>query len=226
MKHICVIGSLNMDLVVKVDTMPKGGQTLIGSNFKEVPGGKGANQAVAMARLGGNVSMIGKVGNDGFGQTLLNALKADNVNTDYIGIEEGPTGVALITVDKNAENSIVVAPGANFKVAVEDIDNNIEAINNSIRNILTTQKGSLEGMPEFGSRLNELVFSQIDHITVDLLKNLIQEALRQWEDRIIISDIVISSVPEYNRLIASISYRLKDDILNVGYSVSVELNQG
>ena len=103
---------------------------------------------------------------------------------------------------------------------------NIEAINNSIRNILTTQKGSLEGMPEFGSRLNELVFSQIDHITVDLLKNLIQEALRQWEDRIIISDITISSVPEYNRLIASISYRLKDDILNVGYSISVELSQG
>ena len=81
-------------------------------------------------------------------------------------------------------------------------------------------------MPEFGSRLNELVFSQIDHITIDLLKNLIQEALRQWEDRIIISDIVISSVPEYNRLIASISYRLKDDILNVDYSISVELNQG
>lgn len=131
MKKICVIGSLNMDLVVKVDTMPKGGQTLIGSNFKEVPGGKGANQAVAMARLGGNVTMIGKVGNDGFGQTLINALKADNVNTKYIGIEEGPTGVALITVDKNAENSIVVAPGANFKVAVEDIDSNIEAINNS-----------------------------------------------------------------------------------------------
>ena len=103
---------------------------------------------------------------------------------------------------------------------------NIEAINNSIRNILTTQKGSLEGMPEFGSRLNELVFSQIDHITIDLLKNLIQEALREWEDRIIISDIVISSVPEYNRLIASISYRLKDDILNTGYSISVELNQG
>ena len=103
---------------------------------------------------------------------------------------------------------------------------NIEAINNSIRNILTTQKGSLEGMPEFGSRLNELVFSQIDHITIDLMKNLIQEALHQWEDRIIISDIVISSVPEYNRLIASISYRLKDDILNIGYSISVELNQG
>ncbi|MGL5345792.1 MAG: ribokinase [Peptostreptococcaceae bacterium] len=131
MKKICVIGSLNMDLVVKVDTMPKGGQTIIGSDFKEVPGGKGANQAVAMARLGGNVAMIGKVGNDGFGQTLINALKNDNVDTKYIGVENGPTGVALITVDKNAENSIVVAPGANFKVLENDIDNNIEAIQNS-----------------------------------------------------------------------------------------------
>lgn len=131
MKNICVIGSLNMDLVVKVHTMPKGGQTLIGQNFKEVPGGKGANQAVAMARLNGNVSMIGKVGNDGFGQTLINALKNDNVNTDYIKVEEGPSGVALITVDKNAENCIVVAPGANFKLTKEDIDINIEAIINS-----------------------------------------------------------------------------------------------
>ncbi|HSQ87391.1 ribokinase [Romboutsia sp.] len=131
MKKICVIGSLNMDLVVKVHTMPKGGQTLIGQNFKEVPGGKGANQAVAMARLNGNVSMIGKVGNDGFGQTLINALKNDNVNTDYIKVEEGPSGVALITVDKNAENCIVVAPGANFKLTKDDIDKNIEAIINS-----------------------------------------------------------------------------------------------
>lgn len=131
MKKICVIGSLNMDLVVKVDTMPKGGQTLIGSNFKEVPGGKGANQAVAMSRLGGQVNMIGKVGSDGFGETLVNALKKDNVNTEYIHIEEGPTGVAMITVDKNAENAIVVAPGANFKVLEKDIDSNIKAIKES-----------------------------------------------------------------------------------------------
>ena len=103
---------------------------------------------------------------------------------------------------------------------------NVDAINNSIRNILTTQQGSLEGMPEFGSRLNELVFSQIDHITIDLLKNLIQEAIQKWEDRIIISNINVSSVPEYNRLLASISYRLKDDVLNNNYSVSVELTQG
>ena len=131
MKNICVIGSLNMDLVVNVDTMPKPGQTIIGSNFKEVPGGKGANQAVAMARLNGNVSMIGKVGQDGFGQTLINSLKNDKVDTTYIQTAKGATGVALITVDKNAQNSIVVSPGANFEVKEDDIDNNIEAIKNS-----------------------------------------------------------------------------------------------
>ena len=131
MKNICVIGSLNMDLVVNVDTMPKPGQTIIGSNFKEVPGGKGANQAVAMARLNGNVSMIGKVGGDGFGQTLINSLKNDKVDTTYIQTSKGATGVALITVDKNAQNSIVVSPGANFEVKEDDIDNNIEAIKNS-----------------------------------------------------------------------------------------------
>lgn len=131
MKNICVIGSLNMDLVVNVDTMPKPGQTIIGSNFKEVSGGKGANQAVAMARLNGNVSMIGKVGEDGFGQTLINSLKNDKVDTTYIQTSKGATGVALITVDKNAQNSIVVSPGANFEVKEDDIDNNIEAIKNS-----------------------------------------------------------------------------------------------
>ena len=131
MKNISVIGSLNMDLVVNVDTMPKPGQTIIGSNFKEVPGGKGANQAVAMTRLNGNVSMIGKVGEDGFGQTLINSLKNDKVDTTYIQTSKGATGVALITVDKNAQNSIVVSPGANFEVKEDDIDNNIEAIKNS-----------------------------------------------------------------------------------------------
>ena len=131
MKNICVIGSLNMDLVVNVDTMPKPGQTLLGGNFKEVPGGKGANQAVAMARLGGKVSMIGKVGNDSFGKTLINALNNDNVNTNHIHTANCSTGVAFITVDKNAQNAIVVAPGANFELSKDDIDKNIDCIKNS-----------------------------------------------------------------------------------------------
>lgn len=156
MKNICVIGSLNMDLVVNVEKMPKAGQTLLGSNFKEVPGGKGANQAVAMARLNGNVTMIGKVGNDSFGETLVNSLKKDNVNTDYIQVEEGPSGVALITVDKNAQNSIVVAPGANYKLTKEDIDKNIDAIKNSdivvvqLETPLETIKYALKKAKELG----------------------------------------------------------------------------
>lgn len=156
MKNICVIGSLNMDLVVNVEKMPKAGQTLLGSNFKEVPGGKGANQAVAMARLNGNVTMIGKVGNYSFGETLVNSLKKDNVNTDYIQVEEGPSGVALITVDKNAQNSIVVAPGANYKLTKEDIDKNIDAIKNSdivvvqLETPLETIKYALKKAKELG----------------------------------------------------------------------------
>ncbi|MDU4859405.1 MAG: ribokinase [Terrisporobacter othiniensis] len=131
MKNICVIGSLNMDLVVNVDTMPKPGQTLLGGNFKEVPGGKGANQAVAMARLEGNISMIGKVGNDSFGKTLIEALNDDNVNTNHVHTANCSTGVAFITVDKNAQNAIVVAPGANFQLTKDDIDKNIDCIKNS-----------------------------------------------------------------------------------------------
>ena len=155
MKKICVIGSLNMDLVVNVENMPKKGQTLIGSDFKEVPGGKGANQAVAMARLGGDVTMIGKVGTDSFGQTLIDALKNDNVDTTYVHKENGPTGVAMITVDKNAENAIVVAPGANFKVSKNDIDKNIEAIKGSdivvvqLETPLDTIKYTLKKAKEF-----------------------------------------------------------------------------
>ena len=156
MKKICVIGSLNMDLVVNVESMPKKGQTLIGSDFKEVPGGKGANQAVAMARLGGDITMIGKVGKDGFGETLINQLKKDNINTDYVNREDCSSGVAMITVDKNAENSIVVAPGANFRVLEEDIDKCINAINKSdivvlqLETPINTIKYALEKSKELG----------------------------------------------------------------------------
>ena len=156
MKKICVIGSLNMDLVVNVDEMPKKGQTLIGSSFKEVPGGKGANQAVAIARLGGDINMIGKVGSDSFGKTFIEQLKNDNVDTEYVQIENCASGVAMITVDKNAENSIVVAPGANFKVLEEDIDKCIDGIKKSdivvlqLETPLNTIKYALEKSKELG----------------------------------------------------------------------------
>lgn len=181
MNKICVIGSINMDLVVNVGEMPKKGQTLIGSNFKEVPGGKGANQAVAVSRLGANVCMVGKVGSDGFGQNLLNQLKNNNVDTKYIQIEEGASGVALITVDKNAENAIVVAPGANFKVSKNDIDKNIEAIKESdivvvqLETPLDTIKYTLKKAKEFGKytilnpapavKLEDSIIENVDLLT-------------------------------------------------------------
>lgn len=177
MEKICVIGSLNMDLVVNVEEMPKKGQTLIGSNFNEIPGGKGANQAVAAARLGGDVQMIGKVGNDGFGQSLLNQLKADNVKTDYIQIEDGPSGVAIITVDKKAENSIVVSPGANFKLTEEDIDRCIDGIKESstvviqLETPVNTIKYALEKAKELG-KFTILNPAPAIKLSDDIIKNV------------------------------------------------------
>lgn len=177
MEKICVIGSLNMDLVVNVCEMPKKGQTLIGSNFKEIPGGKGANQAVAAARLGGDVYMIGKVGNDGFGESLLKQLKADKVNTDYVQVEEGPSGVALITVDKNAENSIVVSPGANFKLTEVDIDRCIDGIKESntvviqLETPIDTIKYALEKSKELG-KFTILNPAPAVKLSDDIIKNV------------------------------------------------------
>lgn len=122
MGKILVAGSLNMDLVVQASRLPLGGETIMGHGFSEIPGGKGANQAVAMARLGADVTMIGKVGTDGFGQTLIDTLKASGANVDYIGkVEQASTGVALITVQDSGENSIIVVSGANGALIPEDL---------------------------------------------------------------------------------------------------------
>lgn len=129
---ICVIGSLNMDLVVRVKEIPKPGETVIGSDFSTVPGGKGANQAVAASRLGAKTFMIGKVGDDSFSEDLRESLLSSSVDISGVKTEEGyPTGVAMISVDKRGSNSIIVAPGANFKVTKEDIDKNINLIEKS-----------------------------------------------------------------------------------------------
>lgn len=121
--HILVIGSANMDLIVKAQRLPVPGETVLGGEFSTAPGGKGANQAVAAARLGAEVSFVGRVGQDAFGEALLAAMKADGV--DLSGVFRDPeaaTGVALICVDTKAENQIVVAPGANGRVTPEDVE--------------------------------------------------------------------------------------------------------
>ena len=124
-KPIVVVGSINADLVAKVERIPRGGETVLGSDFQMHPGGKGANQAVAVARLGYPVFMIGKLGSDAFGPQLRNSMSEAGVNVSAVETVEGPSGVALIEVNAQGENSIVVAAGANSKVTPNDIDANI-----------------------------------------------------------------------------------------------------
>jgi len=117
-----VVGSSNMDLVVKSPRIPAIGETILGGHFIMTPGGKGANQAVAAAKLGAEVYFIAKLGNDVFAEQSLNNFKKEGVNTKYvIQTEEAPSGVALITVDDAGNNVIVVAPGANQMLSPDDI---------------------------------------------------------------------------------------------------------
>jgi ribokinase len=124
MAKILVVGSINMDLVVRVPQIPKPGETVIGGDFETFPGGKGANQAVAASRMGGEVTMVGRVGNDDFGNSLIQGLIEDRVRTTYvIKDSEASTGIAMIAVDPSGQNIIMVASGANAKVSAEDVNN-------------------------------------------------------------------------------------------------------
>ena len=121
MPDILVIGSLNADLVVRVPRFPQPGETISGDDLQTFPGGKGANQAVAAARLGSSVSMLGRVGNDNFGDSLLDNLQLNNVDTKLIQRDNASTGTAIIAVDPNGQNSIVLSAGANGKVSHTDV---------------------------------------------------------------------------------------------------------
>ncbi|MFD3616638.1 ribokinase [Streptomyces sp. NPDC058676] len=116
MTHIAVLGSTNMDLVAYVEKAPQRGETVTGREFRTIPGGKGANQAIAAARAGATVSMIGAVGNDAFGARLRSTLEHSGVTTDHLRTTEGPSGTAHIVVDDEGANAIVVIPGANGTV--------------------------------------------------------------------------------------------------------------
>jgi ribokinase len=127
-KPIVVVGSINMDLVVRADRIPLPGETVHGSDFQMHPGGKGANQAVAAARLGYPVRMIGRLGSDAFGEKLRTQLVQGGVDIAMVRTCKGPSGIAVIAVARNGENAIVVTPGANALVSPADIDENIDAI--------------------------------------------------------------------------------------------------
>ena len=119
---IVVLGSCNTDMVVKSSRLPVPGETILGGTFMMNPGGKGANQAVAAARLGGNVTFVAKTGNDLFGRQSIELYNDENINTDFISSDPDlPSGVALITVDGSGENCIVVASGANGSLSPADV---------------------------------------------------------------------------------------------------------
>ncbi|WP_085689219.1 MULTISPECIES: ribokinase [unclassified Pseudomonas] len=120
--NVVVIGSLNMDLVTRAPRLPRGGETLIGHSFATVSGGKGANQAVAAARLGAQVSMVGCVGNDAYGVQLRDALLAEQIDCQAVSVVEDSSGVALIVVDDNSQNAIVIVAGANGSMTPAVID--------------------------------------------------------------------------------------------------------
>jgi ribokinase len=122
MPDILVIGSLNADMVVRVPRFPLPGETISGDDLQIIPGGKGANQAVAVARQGASVAMIGRVGKDSFGPFLIESLKSNNVDASHVRVDESATGTAIIVVDSNGQNSIVLSAGANGKVSALDID--------------------------------------------------------------------------------------------------------
>ena len=126
---ILVVGSLNLDIVLPVPHHPRPGETVLGGEHARHPGGKGANQAVAAARLGASVAMLGRVGEDDEGRLLINALREAGVATDHVLVTgEANSGIALITVDDEGENAIVVSPGANSRLTPADVESAAELI--------------------------------------------------------------------------------------------------
>lgn len=180
-KPIVVVGSINLDLVAMANRIPAVGETVIGTDFQIHPGGKGANQAVAVARLGYPVRMIGKLGRDAFGAQLRGHLESAGVDMTGVNESDGPSGVAIILVSHQGDNSIVVTPGANARLTPKDIFKNL-AIIREAGMVLTQLEIPLETVeylsalcarenvplvldPAPASKLPEKVLEQIDWFT-------------------------------------------------------------
>jgi len=153
-KPIVVVGSINTDLVSIARKIPAAGETVLGTDFQIHPGGKGANQAVAVARLGYPVRLIGRLGSDAFGAQLRGHLEGAGVDTVGVATSEGTSGVAIIVVSEQGENSIVVTPGANAKVTPQDLESNIGIIRQAgiVLTQLETPIETLEYLAELCAR--------------------------------------------------------------------------
>jgi len=201
MKKLCVIGSLNMDLVTTVDKFPKPGETIFGDTFKTFPGGKGANQAVALGKLTADVLMVGKVGSDIYGTKYLEVLKNNNVRQDGVNIENGiSSGVAVIQVNSKGENNIVVVPGANGEVDIKYIESKWSIIEKAdiflfqleipmltVINIMKKLKAQGKTIildPAPAVKLPDEIFKYIDYITPNEteMETLVDKKIESEED--------------------------------------------
>ena len=145
MNKVCVLGSMNMDLVLKVNNLPQVGETILSKSFEKISGGKGANQAVAAKRSGADVTMISKIGIDENGRILKGKLEDDNIDVKFVFEDKKEeTGMAIIMVNENGNNSIIVVPGSNMTIKEEEIDASIEALKKS--DILISQFETPEDM--------------------------------------------------------------------------------
>ena len=183
MKKALVIGSLNMDMTVKVEELPKLGETIFGNDFYESCGGKGANQAVAVSKLGMKTEMIGMVGKDSQGEKLIQNLNKYGIISDNVIKSDELTGRAIITVDKKGDNNIIVIPGSNFKITKEHIQDKQDVIASSDVVILQneipseTVEFSLLKAKELGKitifnpaparKLSEKVFKNTDYLILN-----------------------------------------------------------
>jgi len=210
MKKLCVIGSLNMDLVTTVDRFPKPGETIFGDTFKTFPGGKGANQAVALGRLGSDVLMVGKVGSDIYGTKYLEVLKNNKVRQDAVHIEnEISSGVAVIQVNSKGENNIIVVPGANAEVDIKYIESKWSIIEEAdiflfqleipmIAVIHTMKKLKAQGKtiildPAPAAKLPDEIFKYIDYITPNEteIEKLVEKKIESEEDLKVAAEILL-----------------------------------
>ncbi len=206
---IGVVGSINMDMVISADRIPKKGETLNGSKIEYFSGGKGANQAVAVSRLGGNVTMFGAVGNDDYGKKLLKSLNDDGVNTEFIKvIDDINSGLAIITVGEN-DNTIIVVAGANALVDKAYIDSikdellscemiimqhEIPLQTNEYVVKLCKEKGIKTLLnPAPANEISQFVIENVDYITPNeheaqlIFKDKVEENLEKYNEKLIIT---------------------------------------
>lgn len=230
MKKALVIGSLNIDMTAKVKKIPKLGETIFGSEFYESCGGKGGNQAAAISKLGMETEMIGAVGNDDAGNRLIENMKKYKIETSNIIRLETFSGRAVITVDENGNNNIIVIPGSNFKIHKKDIDERIDIIKNNDIIILQNEipMDVIDYTLKKAKELNKItVFNPAPAVYLkdEVLKNTDYLVINETEMEVIF-DISPNDKDYINELLnKKKSKKIKNIILTLGESGSVLLDE-